>query len=115
MDPKSSITRAESDFLMVLDDSTQRLERDFRKIERRFVMKVLNEEGDVNSIWTHYSSRVRYYDMGLWLRVEWFRSKGEVIEMEQRVDRITARKISHQLHIALGYARSLLFAKAGYR
>ena len=100
-EPKSgSRTSFETGALRVLNDTMKHLQREFVKLERPFLEEPRDNE-DIDSPWMHYTARVSYCNMNLSQRFAWLRSRAEVIDMAQRVDRIQTRKIAHEMQTAL--------------
>jgi hypothetical protein len=100
-DPKSSGTSLETSSIRVLNVTIKHLQHEFKRLERPFMVTAPNEDGDMDSPWTHYHSKVNYQNMDLSHRIYWLRSKGEIVDMAQRVNRILTRKIAYEMNTAL--------------
>ena len=100
-DPKSGGRASfETGSLRVLNDTMKHPQREFVKLEKPFLEEP-RDDGDIDSPWIHYTARVNYCDMNLSQHFSWLRTRAEVIDMAQRVDRIQTRKIAHEMQTAL--------------
>ena len=98
---KSSKSSMESGSLRVLNDTVKHLQRDFKRLERPFLLVNRDDDRDVDSPWTHYTvytARINYCNMDLRRRVIWLRSKSEAISIVERIARIQTRRIASEIY-----------------
>ena len=99
----SSSNSLESSSLRVLNDTIKRIQRDFRRLERPFLLNPPQDDPDIDSPWAHYNLRTDYCHMDLSHRFRWLRSKSEVVNMAMQISRIQTRRISTEVNDLLMY------------
>ena len=102
-DNKGSKSSLESGSLRVLQDTVKRLQRNFRELERPFLLDPERDDPDIDSAWAHYNLRTNYCDMDLSHRIRWLRSKSRIVNMAQEVSRIMVRRINAEVNSILLY------------
>ncbi|MCJ1294117.1 hypothetical protein MMC34_005674 [Xylographa carneopallida] len=100
-DHKGSGSSLESGSLRVLQDTVKRIQRDFRVLERPFLLDPERDDPDIDSAWAHYNLRTNYCDMDLSHRIRWLRSKSRIVNMAQEVSRIMVRRINAEVNSIL--------------
>ncbi|MCJ1399574.1 hypothetical protein MMC11_002776 [Xylographa trunciseda] len=100
-DNKGSNTSIESGSLRVLQDTVKRIQRDFRELERPFLLDPERDDPDIDSAWAHYNLRTNYCDMDFGHRIQWLRSKSRVVDMAKKVNRIMVRRINSEVNSIL--------------
>jgi len=94
-DATSSRTSLKSSALRVLNDTMKHLQRDFKRVKGPFLITAPGEDGDLDSPWMLYASRVNSSNMDLSHRICCLRSKGGIVDTAQRLSRILIRKIAY--------------------
>ena len=100
-EPKSSKSSMETGSLRVLNDTVKHLQRDFKRLERPFLQETRDDDGDIDSAWTHYTvytAKINYCNMDLRRRITWLRSKSEANSIAERVNRIQTRRIASEIY-----------------
>ncbi|MCJ1377174.1 hypothetical protein MMC17_000266 [Xylographa soralifera] len=97
-DNKGSRSSLESGSLRVLQDTVKRIQREFRELERPFLLDPERDDPDIDSAWAHYNLRTNYCDMDISHRIRWLRSKSRIVNMAQKVSRIMVRRINVEVN-----------------
>ncbi|MCJ1353142.1 MAG: hypothetical protein MMC33_003127 [Icmadophila ericetorum] len=85
--------------LRVLSDTVRHLQKQFRELERPFLVAPRDGQEDVDNAWLHYTMRVDYCDMDLAHRLSWLRRKDAIIGLAQTISRIQVRLINEEVKI----------------
>ncbi|MCJ1477318.1 hypothetical protein MMC13_005989 [Lambiella insularis] len=98
---KESKISLESGSLRVLNDTVKRLQREFRKLEKPFLLNPDEDDPDIDSAWAHYNLRRDYCEMDLHHRIVWLRTKSQAVNMAERISRIMVRRIASEVNYIL--------------